>query len=207
MSLPKAYLTSAKNLPGILDAIKSAKAPDRFTQKFLKSLEYKASADRLIIGLLKSLKFLDDNGAPTKRYYSFLDQTQSGQVLADGIRESYADLFAVNVNAHTFKKDDFINKVKTLSEGSLSDSVMDKMAMTFIALVKLADFSTPAKSKPESTVEEEKTETHEEIQTPHIAAKSVKLGGLVYNIQLILPESRDPAVYDALFRSLKEHLL
>jgi len=35
----------------------------------------------------------------------------------------------------------------------------------------------------------------------------VKLGGFVYNIELHLPESRDPAVYDALFRSLKSHLL
>lgn len=32
------------------------------------------------------------------------------------------------------------------------------------------------------------------------------LGGLVYNIQIQLPESRDPVVYDALFRSLKAHL-
>ena len=60
MALPKAYLTSTKNLAGILDAIKSAKAPERFTQKFLQSLEFKASADRLIIGVLKSLKSLDD---------------------------------------------------------------------------------------------------------------------------------------------------
>lgn len=35
----------------------------------------------------------------------------------------------------------------------------------------------------------------------------VRLGGLVYNIQIQLPESRDPTVYDALFRSLKVHLL
>jgi hypothetical protein len=37
--------------------------------------------------------------------------------------------------------------------------------------------------------------------------RAVELGGLVYNIQLILPADRDKAVYDALFRSLKEHLL
>jgi hypothetical protein len=29
----------------------------------------------------------------------------------------------------------------------------------------------------------------------------------VYNIQIQLPESRDQGVYDALFRSLKTHLL
>ena len=30
--------------------------------------------------------------------------------------------------------------------------------------------------------------------------------GLIYNIQIQLPESRDPKVYDALFQSLKKHL-
>ena len=30
---------------------------------------------------------------------------------------------------------------------------------------------------------------------------------LVYTIQIQLPESRDPAVYDALFKSLKDHLM
>lgn len=141
MALPKSYLTSTKNLSGILDAIKTAKAPKRFTQKFLQSLEFKASSDRLVLGLLKSLRFLDDSGAPTKRYYAFLDQTQSAIVLADGIREAYADLFAVNIHANTYKKAEIINKLKTLSEGSLSDSVLDKMSATFIALVKSSQTS------------------------------------------------------------------
>ena len=38
-------------------------------------------------------------------------------------------------------------------------------------------------------------------------SRKVDLGGLVYNIQIVLPETRDVAVYDALFRSFKEHLL
>ena len=38
-------------------------------------------------------------------------------------------------------------------------------------------------------------------------SRKVDLGGLVYNIQIVLPEIRDVAVYDALFRSFKEHLL
>ena len=33
-----------------------------------------------------------------------LDQTHSGIVLAVGIREAWADLFAINVNAHQLTK-------------------------------------------------------------------------------------------------------
>jgi hypothetical protein len=137
MALPKAYLTSSKNLTAILDAIKGAKAPSKFTQRFLESLEFKSPADRLIVGVLKGLKFLDDDGSPTQRYFDFLDQTQSDRVLADGIREAYDDLFQVNTTAQTLNRGELINKFKTLSQGQLSESVLDKMALTFSELSKL----------------------------------------------------------------------
>jgi len=208
MALPKSYLTSTKNLNAMLNAFKTAQAPEKFTHKFLSSLEFTSSNDRLIIGVLKSLGLLADDGKPTQRYYEFLDQTQSARVLAEGIREAYQDLFAVNINAHKMSKDEVVNKFKTLSQGQLSDSVLDKMALTFTALVKLADFQIHTGAKTKTEVEtkppvEDVTEKPYEVEV----ARNVKLGGLVYNIQIVLPESRDPAVYDALFRSLKEHLL
>ncbi len=52
MSLPTAYLVSTKNLDGFLNALKTAKAPARVTNKFLQNLEFSSSADRLFIGLL-----------------------------------------------------------------------------------------------------------------------------------------------------------
>jgi hypothetical protein len=112
VALPKAYLTSTKNLGAILAALQQAKAPERFTQRFLESLEFKASSDRLIIGVLKSLGFLDDQGKPTQRYFKFLDQTQSAAVIADGLRDAYSDLFQVNVNAHRLQKAELVNKLK-----------------------------------------------------------------------------------------------
>lgn len=207
MALPKSYLTSVKNLPAILAAIQQAQAPERFTMSFLESLEFKSSSDRLIIGVLKSLGFLDDNGVPTDRYYRFLDQTQSEQVLAEGIRDAFADLFRVNTSAEKLSKTELVNKFKTLSQGKLSESVLDKLAMTFIALVKHADFSKPI----DRTVADEEPSTDEDQEkSKDIAAVApmvtTGMGGIHYNIQLILPSSRDPKVFDALFRSLKEHL-
>ena len=221
MALPKSYLTSTKNLGAILEAIQQAKAPERFTVKFLESLDFKSTADRLIIGVLKSLGLLDDQGRPTSRYFAFLDQTQSASILAEAIRESYADLFSVNINAQNLSKTDLINKFKTLSQGSLSESVLEKLALTFQSLVKLADFnSTPTRvNRPqleEPTEEEEGEEMAEELSEQNSFPRqrstrssipvSRSLGGLHYNIQIILPETRDPQVYDALFRSLREHL-
>lgn len=204
MALPTSYLTTVKNLNGILSAIQSAQAPDKFTHAFLSSLEFKSSSDRLIIGVLKSLGFLDDGGRPTDRYFSYLDQTQSESVLAEGLREAYADLFQVNINANKMSKADLINKFKTLSQGKISDSVLDKMAMTFSNLVKYADFETVA---DDETTENGKDDVAKPPSIDRRGDSAIKsLGGLVYNIQLVLPESRDPKVYDAFFEALRKHL-
>lgn len=211
MALPTSYLTSTKNLAGILNSIIGAQAPEKFTTRFLESLDYKASTDRLIISVLKSLGFLADDGRPTQRYFDYLDQTQSQIVLADAIRDAYADLFQVNKNAQDMTKAEVINKFKTLSQGKYSEAVLEKMAMTFLALCSLADFKTPILDRAKQINDGDESENSDEAdpvdeRSTSDSRKSLALSGLVYNIQLILPESRDPKVYDALFDSLRKHL-
>ena len=82
MSLTNAYLTSTKNLEPVINAVLTAKAPDRFTYKFLEDLGFKSSNDRLYINLFKALGLLDESGSPTERYYRFLDQGIYKEVLA-----------------------------------------------------------------------------------------------------------------------------
>ena len=206
MALPTNYLTTVKNLDSIFAAIQGAQAPEKFTQSFLESLEFKSTNDRLIIGVLKMLGFIDDSGHPKERYFRFLDQTQSAKVLAEGMRDAYQDLFRVNTKAHELTKQDIINKFKTLGQGQISESVLDKMAMTFTALVKLADFQSSS-APPTPPLIPEHGQPEESTDKPSLPHAGVKLGGLVYNIQIVLPESRDAAVYDALFTSLRRHLL
>ena len=135
--------------------------------------------------------------------------------MADAVREAYNDLFQVNTSAQKLSKQDVINKFKTLSQGSISESVLDKMAMTFTALVKLGDFENTGSLK--TSVDDNIHNSEDAIidkfhkEDPTVAGikpnGSRSLGGRHYNIQIILPESRDPKVYDALFRSLREHLI
>ncbi|MGZ2259096.1 DUF5343 domain-containing protein [Roseobacter sp. A03A-229] len=213
MALPKAYLTSTKNLAAILNAIKSGQAPEKFTQRFLETLGFKSAADRLIIGVLKQLDFLDSEGKPKDRYFRFLDQSQSEIVLAEAIRDAYSDLFTIRRDAQSFSNTEVINKAKTLSQGQMSDSVLKKFALTFSALCGQADFSKSSKEteKPAAIQEDAVSEKTKAEEPPQLVSSDVRekltLGGLHYNIQIILPPSRDPKVYDALFKSLKEHLI
>jgi len=207
MGIPAAYLTTRKRLPDMLEAIKTAQAPEKFTQKFLETLEFKNKTDRLFINLLKSLNFIDDTGKPTHRYHEYLDQTQSELILADGIKEAYSDLFAVNTKANELTKQEVQGKLKTLSQGQYSEGVLSHMADTFAVLCKQADFKQKSKESTykisDTTIEESTNKENSEIND---TINKLDFGGLVYNIQIVLPETRDQAVYDALFKSLKQHL-
>lgn len=203
MGLTTAYLTSTKNLEGMLNSIQSAQAPERFTIKFLESLEYKSSSDRLIIGVLKGLAFLDEASTPTDMYFRFLDQTEAKRVLGEGIRNAYEDLFRLNVKAYELTEAEVKNKLKTLTQGQKSEGVLSAMARTFVALCALADWTPPPRPKEQPKAEEV---VPEEVVEPK-PAPPLPLGQLCYNIQIVLPPTRDPAVYEALFKSLKEHLL
>lgn len=170
-----------------------------------------------MINVLKALGFLTNSGIPTSRYHQYPDQTQSDLILAQAVREAYSDLFRVNRNAQAMGHNDVKQKMKTLSEGAFSDRVLTQMSSTFAVLCKLADWSTPpsaslnsakqlddALSVDSDTVEPtpsiEITTARDEGATPNH-----KLG-LICQINIQLPESRDQGVYDAIFKALREHL-
>lgn len=200
MALPTHYLTSTRNLDNILSSLQAAQAPDKVTISFLSDLGFKSSSDRLLINVFKSLGFLAPDGSPTDRYFRWLNQAESEMVLAEALREAYADLFQLNKNAQNLPRAEIKNKFKTLTQGKASEAVLDKMAMTFTVFAKKADFSAAR-----SAVSDETEPTPE--ATTSDASGGLALGGLVYTIQIHLPESRDQAVYDALFKSLRSHLL
>lgn len=213
MALPEQYLLTTKNVDAFFNSILTAQAPPKFTNKFLEQLEFKSTNDRLFIGVLKFLGFIDSNGIPQERYFKFLDQTQSKQVLAEAIREAYSDIFAVNTKANEMPTNDVKNKLKTLTQGSKSDTVLGCMANTFNALVKYADFSKQSskelvgiKKQDNHSQAEEIPNMNEQKLTHELINKKITTE-MHYNIQIYLPETRDITVYDAIFKSLKDHLL
>ncbi|UOX89690.1 DUF5343 domain-containing protein [Amycolatopsis sp. FBCC-B4732] len=188
--------------------MQKAQAPERFTQKFLEDLGFPSSADRLVITMLKALGLLTDTGQPTQRYHEFLDRSEAKKVLAQAIRSAYADLFQLNKNAHQMQKADVQGKMKTISQGQHSDEVLGKMAATFRAFSALADFSDEVDVSRQLEEGKKLSPANSDARPVDDVSGSgpLRMSGLVYNINIHLPESRDPAVYDALFRSLREHL-
>lgn len=206
MALSTSYLVTTKNLESFINAILGAQAPDKFTYKFLNDLGFASSNDRLFLSVFKSLGLLDESGAPTQKYFEFLDQTKYKTILAESIKEAYSDLFNVNKNANTMDVGEIKNKFKTLTQGQKTDKVLSLMAMTFRALCDLADFSSNAPSYKKEILPTKEIEPiiHKKKQE---SSGSSNIGpDLHYDIHIHLPETRDDAVYDAIFKSIKRNL-
>jgi Family of unknown function (DUF5343) len=218
MAMQPVYLVSVKNLAKFLEALRHAQAPEKVTLRFIEELGFTSTNDRLFIPLLKAIKFVDEAGKPTARYHSFLDDTQWKQVLAGGIKDAYPDLFRVNRNANSLPREQLSGKIKSLAEGKLSPAVLGNVTKTFVELVKLADFTgSVTEEQAQESVDEQRAEETEVTQrfaerTRADANDQGAAGGgggptLVYRIEIVLPAVRDQAIYDAIFRSAREHLL
>jgi len=224
MPIAESYTVKPDTVSDYFDAIHAAQAPERFSQRFLEQLGFSSTNDRAFIGVLKDLKFLDQDGKPTEVYFRFLDRENSAKILAQQIRLAYQDLFAINKKANTMSKEEIKNKLKVIFKGSKSDNLLNRMATTFISLCALADFEATStqdlkgnddsdESKTdnpdlndEALDEDEHTPDQNTPDTQKPAGSAMKVSGLQYHINIVLPESRDQMVYDAIFKSLRDHL-
>lgn len=208
MAIPEQYLQTTKNLESFFNSILNAQAPSKFTNKFLEQLEFKSTNDRLYIGILKMLGLIDSNGIPQEIYFHFLDQTQSKNILAEAIKNAYSDLFNINLKANEMSASEVKNKLKTLTQGSKTDNILGLMANTFIALCKYADFTSSnlVPYQKQDNYSQEEFQENPNKYTQELISKKISTE-MHYNIQIHLPETRDISVYDAIFKSLKEHLL
>jgi len=214
MGLPNSYTLKSNAFTAYFDALLNAEAPERFSIKFMESLGFKSTNDRLFIGILKELGFLNADGAPQDRYFQFLDKSKSAKIVADGVREAYSELFAVNTKAHEMDVNAAYNKLRTLYRGEKKDTVIKLIAKTFVGLCSYGDFSssnkppssqnTDDKNKPLEDNQEPKNNL--EHKQPAQGGNSLNLDSLQYHINIVLPDTRDQSVYDAIFKSLRDHL-
>jgi len=204
MALTDSYVNVYGQLPEVFARISQGQAPDKFTAQYLKDLGFASSNHRAIIPLLKSLGFLSPDGVPTSRYHAYRDHSQSKSVLGQALREAYSDLFTIR--AHPAKSDQNLIEGKFKSAHNTNDRLAKLMTSTFYSLLSIADV-TPVPPKPTS-------ESKVEIETkskPEPTSKDLQLTGLGptlhYNIQIHLPATKDVEVFNAIFKSLREHLL
>lgn len=211
MALPNVYTQVYGQIPEFLKKIQEGQAPSKFSQQHLKDIGYTSSNHKAFIPLLKAIGFLSPDGSPTSRYHSYRDHSQSRLVMGEAIKEAYADLFLIK--SHPKKGDMALIQGKFKSTHNSSDTASERMAKTFFALLALADIdhigaTPPITDTPQAEPEAEPEADAQVANTvPLNLPKNIATPGLHYNIQIHLPATKDVEVFNAIFKSLKEHLI
>lgn len=203
MPLANTYVLPTNRIPDLFSKIRDGQAPDSFSQQLLKDWGFKSTNDRPFIPLLKALGFLSADGRPTQRYHDYRDHSRSKTVMGDALKEAYGDIFLIK--EHPTPSDRTAIEGKFKSFHNASDNVAGLMAKTFLALLPLADLS--GKSAPPEKVKNTVSDPEQDLPISSPVKHSGIASGLHYNIQIHLPATKDAEVYNAIFKSLREHLL
>jgi hypothetical protein len=206
MGLTNTYVQGYGKIEEFFNKIRDGQAPEQFTHQLLKDLGFTSTNDRQFIQLLKALGFLSPDGKPTSRYHIYRDHSKSKDVLGEALREAYHDIFLIKTNPTKDDKEAIHGKF--LSYHNTTDRVAQLMTNTFLALLPISSLNIKTKLisekkelEPSAKPKLEKDDIN--IIQPHHEAQTPELH---YNIQIHLPATKDVEVYNAIFKSLKEHL-
>lgn len=206
MALTNAYVIAASRIPDLFQKIRDGQAPERFTNQLLKDWGFTSTNDRAFIPMLKAIGFLNADGKPTARYNDYRDHSRSKAVMGEALREAYGDLFLIKASPTQADKVAIEGKFKSFH--NQSDNVANLMTKTFLGLLGLADLSGTSTSQSRIR-DESKPEKAEDVAADENATQRHRTGNptLHYNIQIHMPATKDIEVYNAIFKSVREHLL
>ena len=205
MSLISSYTEAYGKLGDFFSKLRDGQAPPQFTHQYLLDLGFKSNKQRAYIPLLKALGFLTPEGKPTQRYSDYRDHSKSRRIMGEALREAYADIFLIKVNPGPADHGAVEGKFKSYHNSS--DNVALNMRRTFYALLDLADLDEYKEAK--NSQDSQMKQADENVTAHGITTLPNQTGhppGLHYNIQIHLPATKDIEVYNAIFKSLKEHL-
>ena len=125
----------------ILNKVKEAKTPDRFTADFLETkLGFKGGNSRQFIPLSKKLGLLKSDGTPTDLYKKFRNDSTSGAAMAEALKIGYRDAFERNEYANELDKENFKRLVVEITGLDAKNKVVQLICQTFESLKKFANF-------------------------------------------------------------------
>lgn len=218
------YVTAPGNVERALVGIKTAATPTTVSQDFVKTiLNIPGGSGNQMTSYLRKIGFVSPDGSPSLLYKQFRNAEHSGAASAAALRTGYAALYARNEYMHQLT-DEKLRGLIIEETGSADDAAPVNMIMTCIKTLKkhakwsaAPDPVTPAQESLQ-LIKSLATEAEKGLgaSSNNSNGGSGSNGGgresgvglnLAYTINLNLPATSDIAVFNAIFKSLKENLL
>jgi hypothetical protein len=209
------YSTSVGTLINMLEKIKSASVPERFTQDFVSTkLTMKGGTAAACIPFLKKMGFVATDGTPTELYKEFRNPHKSRIAVGKAFRKLYQKLYEMNEYVHDAADPEILGMIVECTGGEKNSTVTKSTLGTLNALRKISDFDTdtdheveePASFNGKNPLQKPIIQIDPPAQ-PVQQQQGSKGINLAYTINLNLPATKDIEVFNAIFKSLKEHIL
>ena len=203
---PLPYVTATGNVEKALLGIKAAATPDSVTQDFVKTiLKIPGGSGNQMASYLKKIGFVNVDGSPSEIYTRFRNSASIGDAAAEALKTGYAALKTRNEYWYALDDDKLRGLIIEETGEEENSSIVSYILGCIKGLKKFATFD----SKPKPPQKPELNELPPALPTafppvPQNTSVGLRLG---YTINLNLPATTDVAVFNAIFKSLKEHLL
>jgi len=195
------YVTTTKTIKAFFTHIQSAGIPPKVNKPYIESVGFKSSNDRPIVGMLKYLGFVGQDGAPTPRWREYKDKERARKILGKALVEGYSELFETYPDAPRRDREALMNFFRTKT--GLAERTVSAIVDSFKALTELAEFE--GLEELEELEEAKEQPKGRRTPAPRIVA-APDAPALSINIQLQLPATENQEIYDKLFASLRKHL-
>lgn len=201
------YLTSQPGLKKVLDKIKEAGTPDKFNEKYLNDkFNMHGGSAKVMPPFLKRIGFISLDGSPTDWYREFRNPSLSGIVAFRALKHAYKEVYEISEAAHKKSDAELKGIVAQITGLDHDNRIINYIVSTFKTLKSYASFSDV---EPVEIVKKVDEVARRNVDSPTATYEKPNPVGLSigYNINLNLPATSDIAVFDAIFKSLKENLL
>lgn len=197
------YTTVPGKIPILLTKLKQVGVPSKVTHAWLKTIGFTSSNDGSLVGVLRVAGLIDASGAPTGRWGQFRG-ARGKEALGEGIRQGFAELYAVYPDAHLRSNTELEHVFSSSSKAG--KQAISKAVSTFKNLAAEAEFKSEAAQD----------EQHFEAETLHTpvttAAKAAKASSqsnspsLHIDVQVHISSDASAEQIDQVFSSMAKHL-
>ena len=206
------YLITPGTLKAVLSKIITASKTDRFTQDYLATvLGFGSGSQKSVIPIMKRMGLLSSDGTPTEAYAKFRTDSGRPEAVLQALRTGFAELF--KRNEHVYAADDkrLTDLILEITGLEKSDTVVKAIRgtfRTFTGFLPQGFTSSDVSQQPQSLdAEGDGAETPTALRREQPSAPASMPLGLSYQINIVLPETKDVEVYNSIFRSLRDNLL
>jgi hypothetical protein len=205
---PLPYLASPGSLRTAFERIRAAATPDRVTTDFITTkLQIKGGTGFAILPYLKKIGFVGSDGAPTELYKKFRNSATAGAAVADAIKIGYRELSKVNEYFYELDDKKLLDLIIQVTGVEAGSSVAKLTLSTLKILKSFADFDAAKNLESAGDGKPLLPVIPPDLNRILPPVKERVGLNLSYTINLNLPATSDQAVFNSIFRALKEHLI